>query len=98
MKGHYARLCAGRFAFAFGLLWGLGWLLVGLAGWQWGYATPLINVMGSAYLGYAPTLLGSIYGAIWGFVDGFIFVWLAILIYNCCCGCSHSCEENKTTS
>ena len=96
----HLRICPGRFAFAFGLLWAIGWLLVGWAGWKWGYGVPLINVMGSVYYGYAPTLLGGVYGAIWGFIDAFIFCFLAILVYNgCCCRrCSHCETTEKTTT
>ncbi len=80
------RLSPARLGFAFGLLGGLDLLLLGWAGWVWGFAAPFINILGSAYLGYSPTFLGGIVGGIWGFIDFFIFFWLAALIYNCTLG------------
>lgn len=81
------KLCAGKFGFAFGLIWALGMLLLGWAAWLWGYGTPLVALWSTVYLGYAPTFLGGIYGALWGFVDFFIFGWLVIVVYNACCKC-----------
>lgn len=34
--------------------------------------TALVNLIASLYIGFAPTLPGSILGAIWGLFDGFI--------------------------
>lgn len=96
MTGNYARLAPGRFGFAWGLIWALGILLIGWAAWLWGYGMLFVRVLGSCYLGYAPTFLGAILGAIWGFVDFFIFAWLVALIYNCCCNkCSKSSTESS---
>ncbi len=90
MTGNTLRLRPVKLGFAFGLIWGLGWFLVGLAGWLFGYGMLMIHVMSSIYLGYAPTLIGSIVGGVLGFVDAFIFAWLVALVYNCCCGvCSN---------
>lgn len=85
MSNECARLMPARFGFAWGLMWGLGWMLLGWAGWVWGYALPLIKIMSSAYLGFAPTFMGGVIGGVEGFIDVFIFAWLVALIYNCCC-------------
>ena len=97
--GTCTSLSPGRFGFAFGLLWGIGWLLVGWAGALWGYAVPLIRVWGTAYLGYAPTFWGAIIGGVWGFIDFFIFAWLVALVYNCCLGtCKKGGAEGGSTT
>lgn len=81
------RLAPVSFGFALGILWGLGMLLIGWAGWLWGYGIPWIQVWGSVYLGFGPSFMGGIVGAVWGFIDFFIFGWLIALIYNLCARC-----------
>lgn len=84
MENHHncRQLRVGAFAFAFGLSWGLGMLLMGWACGlsQWG--AMMIQVLSSVYLGYAPTFWGAIVGGIWGFVDFFIFGAVIAWIYN----------------
>jgi len=64
---------AKAFGLACGVLWGCGMLILGLIdaastwGDQWG------EVAASVYLGYAPTILGSIILGIWGFVSAGIW-------------------------
>ncbi len=93
MANNHVKLHAVSFGIAFGLIWGLGWMLLGWSGWLFGYALPLIRVIGSGYYGYAPTLLGGILGGFWGFIDAFIFAWLVALVYNCCC---FSCKKRSS--
>lgn len=85
MSGSQGKLCAGKFGFAFGLIWGLGIFLLGIAGTYCAFGLPFIHLWGSIYHGYTATLLGSVYGGLWGFVDFFIFGWLVALVYNCGC-------------
>ncbi len=66
---------------ALGFTWAIyllfnGWVAIG------GWATELVNVMGSYYIGYGPTFLGGIIGGIWGFIDGAIAGFLIALFYN----------------
>ena len=65
---------------ALGILWGAGLLILGLLAMCGNYGAGFVNGLGSVYIGYKATLLGSIIGAIWGFVDagigGVIFAWL----------------------
>ncbi len=68
------------FGLALGILWGSMMLLMGLLnmGCHWG--SGLVDVMATLYIGYKPTILGSIIGGIWGFLDaaiaGVIIAWL----------------------
>ncbi len=93
MSGNHCRLCPGKFGFALGLIWGLGTLLLGWAGWLWGYGIAVIVIWSHVYLGYSPTFVGGIIGGIWGFVDFFVFGLLVAWIYNCCCG---KCKKTAT--
>ena len=96
MSGNTSKLRACSFGCAVGITWALGMLIVGWGAWLcngWGMAW--VNMMGSVYVGYHPTLIGGIIGAIWGFVDFFIFGVVVAWIYNGCSTCCASkCESN----
>jgi len=83
---------------AFGILWGLGILITGIVTtWHGAWGMDFITAMGSVYVGYTNTYLGSLVGGLWGFVDGFvggvIFAWLYNCITSCMCGkCDKSGE------
>ncbi|MDE1873539.1 MAG: hypothetical protein KGI04_00240 [Candidatus Micrarchaeota archaeon] len=61
-------------ALAAGTLWGLGVFGLGIISTATGgtYGAQFISTFGSVYLGYAPTLLGSVIGGILAFIDGAI--------------------------
>jgi len=70
-----------RFGLALGIPWSFGIFLLGiLAGFGW--AVPIVELLGSAYLGFSPGLVGAIAGAVWGFLDGFIFGAIIAWLYN----------------
>lgn len=77
-------LSASRFGFALALIGGLATLLLGWAGWWWGWGVLYTRVLSSAYIGLAPTFLGGIYGFIWAFVELFILGALIAWVYNLC--------------
>lgn len=66
-------------ALAIGLTWGAGIFLLGLGG-SIGWGRPLVEVLGSLYLGFRPSLIGSLIGGLWAFVDGaiggIVIAWL----------------------
>jgi hypothetical protein len=69
------------FGLATGILWGLSLIIMGIAGMIWpSYAADFVNAVGTKYIGYAPTVLGSLIGGAWGFVDagiaGLVLAWL----------------------
>lgn len=70
------------FAVACGLTWGLGLLVLGLMAWLADWATPLVRVLGSLYIGFGPTLVGSLIGSAWALIDGLIYGALLALFYN----------------
>jgi len=67
---------------AFGLVWGLGimlltwWMLIG------GFKGEIISKLSTVYLGYSYSWSGAVIGFIWGFVDGFVCGFLVAWIYN----------------
>lgn len=86
MKGEVkaGRISLCHLGFALGLVWGVGLLLLGLISYSNGYGAEFIKVMGSIYIGYAPTVAGSIVGLFWGFIDAFITGVVIAWIYNYC--------------
>lgn len=84
---NHTKLGVVAFGFAWGLTWALGLLILGWAGWLFGWGIPMTNIIGSLYIGFKPTFWGAVIGAIWGFVDWFIGGVIVALIYNACsCG------------
>ncbi len=100
MSDNVTKLKPCALGFSLGLWWGIAMLLLAWCGWWFGWGLAFTKVIGSAYLGMAPTFLGGIFGLIWGFVDFFIFGVLIALVYNCCvkccakkCGDKSSCDK-----
>lgn len=71
-----------RFGMAFGLVLALFMFLLGLAATYLDWGVNLVYLTGEVYLGFAPTLPGSIIGGFWGFLDGFLGGFLIAWIYN----------------
>ncbi|MBD3304498.1 hypothetical protein GF343_05100 [Candidatus Woesearchaeota archaeon] len=69
---------------AFGILWGLACLLIGIFA-MYGYGNQFLDLFASVYKGYAATWGGAVIGAIWGFVDGFIGGYILAWLYNKFC-------------
>ena len=77
-----AKLDAKAFGLALGIVWGVGMLILGLLNMRFGWGGDFETVMATIYLGYKPTLLGSIIGGVWGFVDAGIGGLVVGWIYN----------------
>lgn len=94
------KLSACALGMSLGVTWGLGVALLGMMAWLgdgWGGA--IVTSLGSLYIGFKATGVGSIIGAVWGFADGFITGLIIAWIYNfvmCCCRCKHCCPSKKT--
>jgi hypothetical protein len=71
------------FGLAFGILWGVAVIIMGVVAMIFpNYCADFVRVLGTKYIGYAPTFLGSIIGGIWGFVDAGIFGLALAWLYN----------------
>lgn len=67
---------------AFGVIWGLSVLLMGLLAHFLKYGVEFVSSMGAVYVGYNNTILGSLVGGLLGFLDGFVGGYLIALVYN----------------
>ena len=83
------------FGCAFGLIWGISVLGVGIANITWpGYGQALLDFAASIYPGYdaIPTYgsvgVGTLYALLDGFIGGVILAWL----YNLCAG---KCKQEE---
>jgi hypothetical protein len=68
------------FAIACGLTWGLAMFALGVIDIFTTWGDVFGAIMSKMYIGYSPTLLGSIIGGVWGFCDagvgGLVFAWI----------------------
>lgn len=86
------RLCVVSLGLAAGVVWGLSALLLGLLAWHFHHGVALVEMFGTFYIGYGPTLMGSLIGAVWAFIGAFIGGAIFALIYNACCKCCKCCK------
>lgn len=75
-----AKLDVKAFGIACGIVWGAAMLILGLMNTFSGWGAGIEKAMATLYIGYKPTVVGSIIGGIWGFVDagigGIVLAWL----------------------
>ncbi|MCK5616885.1 hypothetical protein KAR91_84265 [Candidatus Pacearchaeota archaeon] len=68
------------FGLTAGLLWGFAVFGLAIASLYWDVATPIVDLLGSGYLGYKATWGGALIGGLEGFFDvglgALIFAWL----------------------
>lgn len=69
------------FALAVGILWGVGVFLLGLMA-HFGFGTKVVDVLGSAYIGYSVSFVGALIGGVWAFFDGLICAAIIAWLYN----------------
>ena len=84
------KLSALHLGVALGLTWAIGVVVLGLSSWLFSWGGEMAQILASIYHGYAPTVMGLLWGALWAFVDGFIGGLLIAWIYNCCQKCRKS--------
>ena len=73
---------------ALGVIWGFTLFVMGLiAASGSSYGVPFITAIGTVYIGYAPSFLGSLMGGIIGFIDAFIDGFILGFLYNLFAGC-----------
>ncbi len=94
MEHNHHRLSPMAFGLALGLTWGLGMIILGFASMWFMWGTPLVVGLGSAYVGFEPTMWGSIIGGIWGFCDGFIGGIVLAWFYNMF-ACKKCCKKES---
>lgn len=83
---------------ALGVFWGVCVFITGITAYIFSYGKPILMAMSSLYIGYEPSVQGSIVGGLFGFLDGLIggvvvaFLYNLFLCCNACCPKSACCE------
>lgn len=68
-------------AIGIGAAWAFMIFFAGIASiFNWGLG--FVTAMSSVYIGYGPSILGTLIGTFWGFIDGAIFGIIFAAIYN----------------
>ena len=80
---------------ALGFFWGISVLLTGLIAYYFAYGVEFVMSMRTIYVGYEPTIGGSLIGGVFGLVDGFIGGGVIALLYNCFLKCCRCCKSSK---
>jgi hypothetical protein len=87
-----ARLDVKAFGFALGVVWGGLMFILGIADMLYFWGNTWGRMMTIIYVGYSPTVFGSIVGAAWGFVYSSLLGFAIALMYN------RFVEENRIES
>ncbi|HHF7372613.1 bacteriophage holin [Legionella bozemanae] len=93
MKG--CKLSPVGLGLAFGVLWGISILMLGLLAYYYTYGHGFVVAVGSLYPGYEPSIKGSLLGAVIGFIDAFITGFLIAWLYNLFSGCKCVCCDKQ---
>lgn len=89
---------------ALGILWGVSLLVLGLIATYYSYGRPFVDAVSALYLGFEPSVKGSIIGGIIGFIDAFITGFLIAWLYNhlrcgsCCCSTPEKTPAKRAKS
>ncbi len=67
---------------AIGVTWAVYITFLGLFACYMNWGTPFVDIMGSLYIGYKPTIIGSIIGGAWALVDGAVAGVIIAWVYN----------------
>jgi hypothetical protein len=91
-----SKLSPAALGLALAVVWGSAVLIVGLLAHYFSYGKAFVTSMGIMYIGYEPSIVGSIIGGVMGFIDAFIggalIAWLYNLFLRCCCKNNTHCE------
>ena len=79
---HHMTLGVVSFGLALGLTWALLVFALGLVAAFLGWGIGIAIALSTLYVGYGPTLIGSIAGAVWAFVSGLVAGVLIAWFYN----------------
>lgn len=78
----HATLGVVSFGLALGVTGAIFVFVLGLTATFLGWGVQLAQTLSSLYIGYGPTLVGTIAGAVWAFVDGLVAGCLIAWFYN----------------
>lgn len=75
-----------------GIFWGAWVLIAGLVAFYYEFGTPFVTAMGSVYMGYEASIVGSLIGGIIAFIDAFLCGAFIAWLYNVFAGCRKPCK------
>lgn len=67
---------------AAGIVWAASVFIVGIVAMLTDYCAGMVAALGTVYIGYGESVLGSIIGAVWGFFDAGIGAVVLVWLYN----------------
>jgi len=76
------KLDALKLAIAAGITYAVCVLTFGITTLLFKWGAKIVWILGTIYIGYAPTVLGSIIGAVWAFGCAFLAAYVLVWIYN----------------
>ena len=79
---HHMTLGVVSFGLAVGLTWAILVFALGLVAALLGWGLGIAVALSTLYVGYGPTLVGSIAGAVWAFASGLVAGILIAWFYN----------------
>ena len=88
-----SKICPVALGLSLGIIWGMSVLLMGIMAHLYMFGKPFVAAVGALYIGYDPSIAGSIIGGLIGFVDAFIYGFLIAWIYNAICRCRDKCGK-----
>lgn len=72
-----------------GVVWGASIVIMGLLAHYFAYGTAFVTAVGVVYVGYEPSIMGSVIGGLFAFIDalvgGALIAWLYNVFSGCCC-------------
>ncbi len=84
-----SRLSPMSLGLSMGIIWGAMVFLMGLLAHFFEYGSAFVTSMGIMYIGYEPSIIGSVIGGAMGFIDaliiGLLIAWLYNMFLKCCC-------------
>ena len=84
MSQDCSKLHVVAFGVALGVTWSFGIFLLGILAFFFDWGRLFIGAMGSVYVGYEPSVIGSLIGGVLAFIDAFIAGVIIAWIYNRC--------------
>ena len=95
MSGKHSYINVLGLSLGFGVAWGLSLFALGILSWQFGWGEKLMEIHSSIYVGFGPSLMGSLKGLLWGLADGFIGGFVVAIVHNCVVCCASGCKRSS---
>ncbi len=78
----YMKLDVKAFGLSCGILWAIGYAVLVVLTMTYGYASAIVNVLNTVYMGSGASLQGIAIGVAWAFLDAGVGGALFAMLYN----------------